>query len=129
MVDEIHAFDGAQDTDLACPIRRLKGWLERPEGRLCGVDTSATLGGEKDALALRNYAEAVFGETFDVDSVVGERRLGLAGFLGDASAFDLAAPPVDAPIAPSADAPVDASSLNPDDFSDVPAFLSVQFAA
>ena len=30
MVDELHTFDGAQGTDLACLIRRLKGRLEMP---------------------------------------------------------------------------------------------------
>lgn len=145
VVDEIHTFDGAQGTDLACLIRRLKGRLETPEGRLCCVGTSATLGGEGDAAALREYAEAVFGETFAVESVVGERRLKLSEFLGDALAVDSADSPVDAPIDPSADAPIhvkidneadstarfptDPSRLNPDDFSDVPAFLSAQFAA
>ena len=129
VVDEIHTFDGAQGTDLACLIRRLKGRLETPEGRLCCVGTSATLGGEGDAAALRNYAEAVFGETFDAESVVGERRLGLAEFLADGSVDG----PVDVPVANGADStarfPADPSRLNPDDFSDVPAFLWALFAA
>jgi DEAD/DEAH box helicase domain-containing protein len=45
VVDEIHTFDGAQGTDLACLIRRLKARLRTPERYLVCVGTSATLGG------------------------------------------------------------------------------------
>lgn len=41
VVDELHTFDGAQGTDLACLIRRLKDRLGTPEGALCCVGTSA----------------------------------------------------------------------------------------
>ena len=44
VVDELHTFDGAQGTDLASLIRRLKSRLGMPRGRLCCVGTSATLG-------------------------------------------------------------------------------------
>ena len=39
VVDELHTFNGAQSTDLACLIRR----LNIPEGDLCCVGTSATM--------------------------------------------------------------------------------------
>ena len=45
VVDELHTFDGAQGTDLACLIRRLKYRLGTPAGSLCCIGTSATLGG------------------------------------------------------------------------------------
>ena len=39
-VDEIHTFDGAQGTDLACLLRRLKTRLRIPQGNLCCIGTS-----------------------------------------------------------------------------------------
>ena len=44
VVDELHTFDGAQGTDLACLIRRLRTRLQAHEGLVC-VGTSATIGG------------------------------------------------------------------------------------
>ena len=49
VVDELHTFDGAQGTDLACLIRRLKARLRTPPGALACVGTSATLGTEGQA--------------------------------------------------------------------------------
>ncbi len=45
VVDELHTFDGAQGTDLACLIRRLRVRLRAPPENLICVGTSATLGG------------------------------------------------------------------------------------
>ena len=39
VVDELHTFDGAQGTDLACLIRRLKERLKTPQKYLCCVGT------------------------------------------------------------------------------------------
>jgi ATP-dependent helicase YprA (DUF1998 family) len=64
VVDELHTFDGAQGTDLACLIRRVKHRLGVAPGQLVCVGTSATLGGEGTAEALLDYARAVFGEPF-----------------------------------------------------------------
>ena len=75
VVDELHTFDGAQGTDLACLIRRLKSRLNIPEGDLCCVGTSATMGGEGSAQALLDYAQNIFGEVFDKDAIVTEDRL------------------------------------------------------
>src|SRR5687768_9988551 len=44
VVDEFHTFDGAQGTDLACLLRRLKHRLKTPTDYLACVGTSATLG-------------------------------------------------------------------------------------
>lgn len=77
VVDELHTFDGAQSTDLACLIRRLKTRLRTPEKHLCGVGTSATLGSAGLAAPLVEYAETVFSEIFDKDSVIGEDLLDL----------------------------------------------------
>lgn len=83
VVDEIHTFDGAQGTDLACLVRRLKRRLQVDDGSLCCVGTSATLGGPGAATELRDYAQAVFGEPFDPDAVIGESRLPYQAFQGD----------------------------------------------
>ena len=61
VVDELHTFDGAQGTDLACLIRRIKARLKTPEKHLCCVGTSATLGGQEDTEKLRATAAQVFG--------------------------------------------------------------------
>lgn len=82
-VDEIHTFDGAQGTDLACLIRRLKARLRVEPGKLCCIGTSATLGGPEAGAALREYATQVFGEPFGEDSIVGEVRQSPTEFFGD----------------------------------------------
>ena len=60
-IDELHAYDGAQGTDLACLIRRLKARLRTPPGALVAVGTSATLGSEGNERLL-TFAHDVFGE-------------------------------------------------------------------
>ena len=81
VVDELHTFDGAQGTDLACLVRRLKARLGTPEGHLCCVGTSATMGSESDHGELVEYAGKVFGEPFAPDAVITESRLSAAEFL------------------------------------------------
>ncbi len=82
VVDELHTFDGAQGTDLACLIRRLKARL-LPDGgeELICIGTSATLGGEGQREALSHYAEQVFQSPFGEDSIIGESRQGAGEFL------------------------------------------------
>ncbi len=74
VVDELHTFDGAQGADLACLIRRIKERVKTPEGGLCCVGTSATLGDRSDPSKreLLDYAEEVFGERFEPDALIGE---------------------------------------------------------
>ncbi len=86
VVDELHTFDGAQGTDLACLVRRLKARLDTPSDHLCCIGTSATLGGEESSELLVSYAEKVFGETFGSSSVIGESRESAAEFLLDSEA-------------------------------------------
>ena len=85
VVDELHTFDGAQGTDLALLLRRLRARLQTPEGHLVCAGTSATLGGSTDTQPLRDYANQVFGSAFPPDSVVTENRKSVADFLGDAT--------------------------------------------
>lgn len=74
-VDELHTFDGAQGTDLACLLRRLKTRLWTPVGYLCCIGTSATMGTSDRSEYTREYAIEVFGEPFEEDSVITEDRL------------------------------------------------------
>lgn len=88
VVDELHTFDGAQGTDLACLLRRLKDRLQVPQGSLCCVGTSATLGSGPEALqALLKYAQEIFGEALDEDAVIREDRLSPQEFLGQEPDF------------------------------------------
>ena len=64
VVDELHTFDGAQGTDLALLLRRLKARLKEPEEAIAHIGTSATLGGSTDTKPLRDYARQVFGSPF-----------------------------------------------------------------
>ena len=83
VVDELHTFDGAQGTDLACLIRRLRARLEADDGLVC-VGTSATIGGVGDQRAILDYVSSVFHQRFSSDAVVGEVRQGIDEFLEDA---------------------------------------------
>lgn len=81
IVDELHTFDGAQGTDLACLLRRLRDRLDAREELLC-VGTSATIGSSAEAKGqLREYARTVFFTEFDEDSIIGETRLSLEEYL------------------------------------------------
>lgn len=94
VVDELHTFDGAQGTDLACLVRRLKHRLkvDGPAGGPCCVGTSATLGDGGESARLLSYAASIFGEAFDDDAIVGEQRLTAEAFLAgvplEAQRFD-----------------------------------------
>ena len=81
VVDELHTFDGAQGTDLACLIRRLRVRLRAGEGLIC-AGTSATLGGEGAEPELRDYVSRIFDQPFEPGSIVGETRQSIDEFLG-----------------------------------------------
>ena len=84
VVDELHTFDGAQGTDLAMLIRRLRARLKIPKNHLICAGTSATLGGAEGVAPLCDYAGQIFGEDFSLESVVTENRKSVAEFLADA---------------------------------------------
>ena len=92
VVDELHTFDGAQGTDLACLIRRLKARLHVEPGQLCCIGTSATLGGPDAGDELRAYAAQVFGEPFDAGAVVGEVRQNQIDYFRDALITEFRSP-------------------------------------
>lgn len=75
VVDELHTFDGAQGTDLACLVRRLRDRLVgHGHATLACVGTSATIGGAEAAGTLRDYARQIFTAPFDAESVILEER-------------------------------------------------------
>jgi len=81
VLDELHTYDGAQGTDVANLIRRLKLKLNIPKGYLCPVGTSATIGaGEGAKQLLTEYAQAVFGEPFNEDAIISEKRIAVDDF-------------------------------------------------
>lgn len=75
VLDEIHTYDGAQGTDVAHLLRRLKLKLQLSPGQLCPVGTSATIGSGRSTKLIRKYASDIFGETFGEDSIIGEDRM------------------------------------------------------
>lgn len=85
VVDELHTFDGAQGTDLACLIRRLRDRLEAGTELAC-VGTSATMGVEAKE-ELLGYAARVFATDFDAGSIITEHRMTAEAYLlGDTGA-------------------------------------------
>ena len=84
VVDELHTFDGAQGTDLACLIRRLRARLQVPRNGLICAGTSATIGGRENQEELLEYASRIFGQPFEPDAVIGEFRQSIDEFLGNA---------------------------------------------
>ena len=84
VLDELHTYDGAQGSDIACLIRRLKTRLETPAGGLCCIGTSATIGADNEdgAQRLTRFATEVFDEAFLSDSVITEDRLDVEEALG-----------------------------------------------
>ena len=116
VLDELHTYDGAQGSDVACLLRRLKASLGVAEGSLCCVGTSATIGsgGEAAAGELVEFASQVFGEQVPAGAVVTEDRMDdneALGFVADL--FDM---PGDA----------DAQRLEPESYTSLQEWLSVQ---
>ncbi len=93
VVDELHTFDGAQGTDLACLLRRLKSRLNTLTSfPPCCIGTSATIGSEDSAKAIRKYAEKIFSEPFEEDSIITEERLTAEDFFDGYEPTDFTVP-------------------------------------
>jgi DEAD/DEAH box helicase domain-containing protein len=88
VLDELHTYDGAQGSDVACLIRRFKARLRTEPGSLCCVGTSATLAGDeaKATADLVDFASKLFGEAIPRTGVVREDRVNMAEYLGDEEA-------------------------------------------
>ncbi len=87
VVDEFHSFDGAQGTDLACLIRRLRDRLHCPGDELVCVGTSATLGGPDSCEAMLSYAAQIFASRFEPAALIVEERLSPEEFFRDHTAY------------------------------------------
>ena len=84
VLDELHTYDGAQGSDVANLIRRLKLKLNIPDNYLCPIGTSATIGSGSDAKTLLiDYASKLFEEDILEDAVIEESRLTLNDFIGE----------------------------------------------
>jgi len=117
VVDELHTFDGAQGTDLACLIRRLKARLNTPKEHLICIGTSATLGSGDEQAALRQYAEQIFQSSFDDHSIISESRQSIDTFRAGA--------PIKYVLMPTHDM---ALALDPDQYDNMNAYLAAQYA-
>ena len=91
-VDELHTFDGAQGTDLACLLRRLKSRLWTPAGYLCCIGTSATMGSKDNGKGILEYASEIFGEPFEENAVITEDRLSPTEFFAASDITDFTTP-------------------------------------
>ncbi len=93
-VDELHTFDGAQGTDLACLLRRLKARLNILPGQICCVGTSATIGSKDNSKNILEYASDIFGEMFEEDAVITEDRLSATEFFDGYDVIDYKMPDI-----------------------------------
>ncbi len=80
VVDELHTFDGAQGSDLAMLIRRLKAHLKVPKDYLVPVGTSATIGSDEAKPRLIEFISKIFDAEFDDTGIIGETRVSAASF-------------------------------------------------
>lgn len=85
VLDELHTYDGAQGSDVANLIRRLKARLNIEDGQVAMVGTSATIAGgdQNSAQTLTEFASSIFGEHFEDNSVILEERIRLDEFLNE----------------------------------------------
>ncbi|MFB6373452.1 MAG: DEAD/DEAH box helicase, partial [Bradymonadaceae bacterium] len=120
VLDELHTYDGAQATDVACLLRRLAARLEAPEDHICGIGTSATMGaGSAAARAeLRRFAGDVFGGEFEDGAIVTSTRVDALEVEWGGSR--LSAPP------PWQRDDWDPEVLDPDRYADVGAYIERQ---
>lgn len=117
VVDELHSFDGAQGTDLACLIRRLKARLHTPPQHLVAIGTSATLGSSDEKSHLLDYAAKIFQESFDEEAIIGEYRQDRNTFLGGTLIEHQLFPPADL-----------IERLSPGKYSDISSYLTAQYS-
>lgn len=112
VLDELHTYDGAQGSDVACLLRRLRAKLKLQSGSFCCVGTSATLAGDEESASidLIEFACKLFGVRFPRDSVITEDRLKMGEYLTDEEVFS--------------DLPIDVSLLSPRPEDDIESFVT-----
>ncbi len=109
VLDELHTYDGAQGSDVACLIRRLKARLAIPPGVLCPVGTSATVVSDAGdtVTALTRFAQEIFAVHFDPQSMIGEERESLREFFDEHEIVHSDLPSDEAGLRAQAGEPVD----------------------
>lgn len=115
VLDELHTFDGAQGSDVACLIRRLKARLGTPPNHLVCAGTSATIGDSADTESfeqLAAFAELIFGERFEARHILREQRLERSRFLPRPKDDLPLAPRLDDTLRAALDPPVGAEPLD-----------------
>ena len=90
VLDEVHTYHGARGIEVACLIRRLKEHVDKLDGQLVCVGTSATVKG--DVLQpVADFASELFGEAFLPEHICAEQyqQVRLAGelYMPDPSAI------------------------------------------
>lgn len=82
VLDELHSYEGAQGSDVACLVRRLRARLNAGPNDICFVGTSATLaGGASGARELVEFTRKISGASVYEDAIVTEDRLHQGEFL------------------------------------------------
>ena len=75
VLDELHAYRGRQEADVAMLVRRLRDRLCREQPPLC-IGTSATMSSQEDdtehAVAVAKVASRLFGTDISPDAVIDE---------------------------------------------------------
>ena len=117
VLDELHTYDGAQGTDVACLVRRLGARLGGD--RFCPVGTSATVAGDdpRGLDKLLAFASSVFDRRFERDAIVSESRRTPGRF------FELFGPAAGDAL------PADVSALPPADGDTIESFVARAAAA
>ena len=98
VLDELHTYDGAQGSDVACLLRRLRSKLNLKAGSYACIGTSATLAGDEATATgeLVDFASKLFGVRFSRDSVITEDRLDMGEYLTEDEEYpDLPTPTPD----------------------------------
>lgn len=72
VLDEVHTYGGARGIEVVCLIRRFKEHVDRSNGGLVCIGTSATVNGD-DIGEVASFASKLFAEPFDHDSIILER--------------------------------------------------------
>ena len=68
VLDEVHTYQGARGIEVACLLRRLKEHVNKLDGTLTCIGTSATVKGD-DTEPVARFATELFGETFQPTAV------------------------------------------------------------
>jgi len=68
VLDEAHSYSGAKGIEVAYLVRRLKQRLDKSQGDMCCIGTSATL--TEDENEAITFAHTLFGETFTANDII-----------------------------------------------------------